>query len=148
MIKTVKGNLITMALNGEFDVIVHGANCFCTMGAGVARQIKIAFPSAFEVDKITIEGDKNKLGTCTWAECVSVTVVNAYTQFGYGGSIIHLDYDAVRKCMKWIAENYKDKKIGLPKIGAGLGGGDWNKIKSIIEEELDGLDVTIVEWGG
>ena len=46
--------------------------------------------------------------------------------------------------MKWIAENHKDKKIGMPKIGAGLGGGDWNIIKEIIEEELNGIDVTIV----
>jgi len=34
-------------------------------------------------------------------------------------------------------------KVGLPKIGAGLGGGDWSIISKIIEEELGEFDVTI-----
>ena len=148
MIKTVKGDLIKLALKGEFDVIAHGCNCFCKMGAGIAKQIKSAFPSAFDVDKVTVEGDRDKLGTCTWAECLPCTVVNAYTQYHYGRERVNVDYDAIRSCMKWIAIKFKDrKKIGLPKVGAGLGGGDWNKIKAIIEEELKGMNVTIVEWG-
>ena len=32
--KTIQGNLIHSAQAGEFDLIVHGCNCFCTMGAG------------------------------------------------------------------------------------------------------------------
>lgn len=48
--------------------------------------------------------------------------------------------------MKWIAENYRDQRLGLPKIGAGLAGGNWNIIRKILEEELEGLDVTIVEY--
>ena len=35
----VKGNLVTLALAGEFDVIIHGCNCFNTMGSGVAKDI-------------------------------------------------------------------------------------------------------------
>ena len=38
--KIIKGDLIKLALQGEFDVIVHGCNCFCTMGAGIAKSIK------------------------------------------------------------------------------------------------------------
>jgi O-acetyl-ADP-ribose deacetylase (regulator of RNase III) len=39
MIKYVDGDLIKLALKGEFDVIVHGCNCFCQMGAGIAPQM-------------------------------------------------------------------------------------------------------------
>ncbi|MEM7717254.1 MAG: hypothetical protein AAF349_27515 [Cyanobacteria bacterium P01_A01_bin.68] len=46
--------------------------------------------------------------------------------------------------MHWLKENYSGKKIGLPKIGAGLARGDWEIIESIIAEELNGEDVTIV----
>ena len=144
MIKTIKGNLIELAKQGEFDVICHGANCFCTMGAGIARQIRSSFPEAYRIDQQTKTGDYKKLGTCSFANCDNIIVVNAYTQFGYASYGRNIDYDAVRSCMKWIAENHKDKKIGMPKIGAGLGGGDWNIIKEIIEEELNGIDVTIV----
>ena len=41
--KTVKGDLIHLALAGEFDVIVHGCNCYCTMGVGIAKTIKQKF---------------------------------------------------------------------------------------------------------
>jgi len=34
--KYAQGNLIDLALAGEFDLIAHGANCFCTMGEGLA----------------------------------------------------------------------------------------------------------------
>jgi len=144
--KEVKGNLIELAKNGEFDVIVHGCNCFCKMGAGLAKQIRANFPEAYKVDQQTKRGDYDKLGTCSVADCGCVVVVNAYTQFGYASYGRSVDYDAIRSCMKWIVKTYLDKKIGLPKIGAGLGGGDWNIIKKILEEEMGGMDVTVVEW--
>lgn len=56
-----------------------------------------------------------------------------------------MDYDAVRSCMRWIKERYSGLRIGLPKIGAGLAGGDWDRISRIVDEELDGEDVTLVE---
>jgi O-acetyl-ADP-ribose deacetylase (regulator of RNase III) len=34
-------------------------------------------------------------------------------------------------------------KVGFPKIGAGLGGGDWDTIARIIEDTFEGYDVTI-----
>jgi O-acetyl-ADP-ribose deacetylase (regulator of RNase III) len=37
--KTVTGDLLALALCGEFDVIVQGCNCFCQMGAGIALSI-------------------------------------------------------------------------------------------------------------
>ena len=37
--KTIKGNLITMAKEGKFDVIVHGCNCYHVMGGARSRCI-------------------------------------------------------------------------------------------------------------
>ena len=39
---------------------------------------------------------------------------------------------------------FKGKHIGLPQIGAGLAGGDWNRIKNIIQTELTDCKVTVV----
>lgn len=148
--KTIQGDLIRLAREGGFDLIVHGCNCFGTMGAGVAKGIKAAFPQAFEADLATERGSKDKLGTCSFAEIpnggAALVVVNAYTQFDWRGSGVKVDYEAVRSCMRWIKERYPGKRIGLPKIGAGLAGGDWKEIASIIEEELAGEDVTLVEY--
>jgi O-acetyl-ADP-ribose deacetylase (regulator of RNase III) len=148
--KTVSGDLIQLAMGGEFDVIVHGCNCFCTMGAGIAKGIKAAFPAAFDADRATSRGDRAKLGSCTFAEVdlngTLLVVVNAYTQFDYRGSGPKVDYDAVRSCFRWIREQHSGKRIGLPKIGAGLAGGDWERIAAIVGEELAGEDVTVVEY--
>ena len=65
--KKITGDLIKLALEGEFDVIVHGCNCFCTMGAGIAKTIKQKFPAAYEADLQTVNGDKSKLGQISWA---------------------------------------------------------------------------------
>jgi O-acetyl-ADP-ribose deacetylase (regulator of RNase III) len=148
--KTIPGDLIHLAKNGEFDFIVHGCNCFCTMGAGFAKGIKSVFPAAAEADRTTARGDLAKLGICTFAEIdrggTPLIVVNAHTQFDYRGSGPMVDYDAVRFCFRWIQKQYSGRRIGIPKIGAGLAGGDWARIAAIIEEELAGEDVTLVEF--
>ena len=152
----IKGDLIEMALEGHFDVITHGCNCFCTMGAGIAPQIKEAFPDAWQADSGTRRGDIMKLGCYTYADIEIkdrgwLTVVNSYTQYNYGrnhedGDEKPIDYDALRLALRKINKNYSKKSIGLPKIGAGLAGGDWKLIKSKIEIELKDMDVTIVHY--
>ena len=97
-----------------------------------------------------MRGDRNKLGTCSFAECRTergtLVVVNAYTQFDLGRNKRHTDYDAMRRCMQWVSDNHFEKRIGMPRIGAGLGGGEWLKIETIIEDILRGMDVTIVQF--
>lgn len=148
--KTISGDLIKLAKDGEFNLIAHGCNCFCTMGAGIAKAIKEAFPAAFQADLATQHGDRAKLGTCSFAEIIlrdsSLTVVNAYTQFDWRGRGIKVDYDAIRSCLRWIRKTHPGERIGLPKIGAGLAGGDWPTIAGIIDEELAGEVVTLVEF--
>lgn len=148
--KTISGDLIQLAKAGEFDLIVHGCNCFCTMGAGIAKAVKEFFPAAFQADEATERGNRAKLGTCSYAEIAFRTsvliVINAYTQFDWRGRGLKVEYVAVRSCMRWIKKQYPGRTIGLPKIGAGLAGGDWSTIAAIIDEELAGEDVTLVEY--
>ena len=163
----VHGNLITLAKAGEFDVIAHGCNCMSNMGAGLAPQMAKAFGcDRFEMELWgkTIE----KLGCIDFKTfCIGensifcldelknnrnepeVTVVNAYTQNSYGrnhrdGVSIPFDYEAFTICMRKINNIFKGKRIGLPQIGAGLAGGNWERIKEIIKNELHECTVTIV----
>jgi len=48
--------------------------------------------------------------------------------------------------LRQIRTLYHDKRIGYPAIGAGLGGGDWEKISAIINRVFEGLDHTFVEY--
>ena len=115
--KTIKGDLLELAASGAFDVIAHGCNCFCTMGAGIAKSIAAQYPQALEADRRTPKGDRAKLGTCTFAEVPmpygKLTIVNAYTQFHYHGRGDKTDYEAIRSCLRWLAAHYPTSQIGL-----------------------------------
>ena len=81
--KTVTGDLIALAEAGQFDVIVHGCNCFHAMGAGVAAAIASRYPSALTADKATDFGDAAKLGT------ISTVDVSCAGQQVYNCQLLH-----------------------------------------------------------
>ncbi len=164
----VDGDLIELAKRAEFDVIAHGCNCRCKMGAGIAPQMAKAFGcDRFKEEMFT---SMEKLGNIDYETFVlgenaiwniedgknnryepELTVVNAYTQYNYGrnhedGDDIPFSYEAFTLCMRKINYMFKGKKIGLPKIGAGLAGGNWRIIKSIIIRELADCYVTVVNY--
>lgn len=145
-IKYIKGDLVRDA-ERDYDVIGHGCNCWCTMGAGIALGVKQKWRRAYDADTATAYGDSDKLGTYSSWNNDDITVLNLYTQWNYKGSNgVKADYDAIRNCMILIRDNFSGQKIGLPLIGAGLAGGDWKIIEQIIKEELEGEDVTVVVW--
>ena len=148
--KIVQGDLIKLAFAGELDVIVHGCNCFCTMGAGIAKTIKQKFPAAYQADLATAKGEKAKLGQISYATVELATnkliVVNGYTQYNWKGYGVKADYEAIRQVFKAIKDNFSGLRIGYPAIGAGLAGGNWTIIAQIIEEELVGENHTFVEY--
>ncbi len=150
--KVVDGDLIALALDGAFDVIVHGCNCHVTMGAGIAKAIAQTFPEALAADRATPVGDRAKLGTISTVEVERqrrrLVVVNAYTQFHWRGRGRKADYDAIDGCLADIAVRFAEARIGYPLIGAGLAGGDWAEIAPIISRRLDGLDHTLVQFSG
>jgi O-acetyl-ADP-ribose deacetylase (regulator of RNase III) len=146
----VRGDLLALARQGQFDLVAHGCNCMCDMGKGIALSIKREFPSAYWADLQTEKGSRLKLGTFSSATIETASgplvVVNAYTQFDWKGKEGKADYDAIRNVMHSLARDFPSSRIGYPKIGAGLAGGDWSIISAIIDEELNGLDHTYVEF--
>jgi len=154
MVNYIDGDLIKLAKQGNFDVIAHGCNCKSTMGAGIAPQMA----KAFGCDKFWMERlgvSITKLGNIDYQHVIigekELTVVNAYTQFNYGrnhadGDAIPFSYEAFTLCMKKMNNIFKGKHIGLPKIGAGLAGGDWSLIEKIINKELKDCKVTVVNY--
>lgn len=164
--KEIEGDLIVLAKEGKFDVIAHGCNCQCVMGAGLAPQMA----KAFGCDEFTLEGEDfkgeiNKLGQIDYEE-VYITdgkvhewhptasskrlyVVNCYSQYGFGsnhkeGSVAPLDYQALALCFRKMNRVFEGLHVGLPLIGGGLAGGDSDRIKSMIKEEFVDCNVTLV----
>lgn len=161
----IDGNLIEEALEGNFDVVVHGCNCFCTMGAGIAP----IMAENFGCDKYRLENPKYKgsilkLGQIDFegrmllegviydvllGQTANLYIVNAYTQYNYGmRQGPPLDYAALALCFTKINHLFKGKRIGLPQIGCGLAGGDWKTVSDLIKSNLTDCDVTVVIYDG
>jgi O-acetyl-ADP-ribose deacetylase (regulator of RNase III) len=150
--KVIKGDLIKLAKEGKFDVIIHGCNCFNTMGAGIAKTIAKEFPNAYVVDQKTAKGSIEKLGNISIAYIFDSNpyVINAYTQYKYSGPC-PVEYLAIDSCMKEVAKFLQETgnekaRIGIPRIGAGLAGGDWDIISKIIDKRLGDYNLTLVEF--
>lgn len=147
--KVVDGDLIELALKGQFDVIVHGCNCFQAMDAGIALPIRQAFPEAYEADCATSLGSRDKLGSYSKALVergdVRFFVINAYTQYDYHGEG-NADYEAVQDVFAAIKRDFSGLRIGYPLIAAGLGGGNWSVLEKIIDQALEGEEHTLVRY--
>lgn len=151
----VDGDLIALAQEGTFDVIVHGCNCFCTQKSGIAPQMVKAFDTnMYDLENISFKGDINKLGNIEYHTRFSINnqenitkfhVVNAYTQYDYRGER-PINYNALIMCLIKINYIFKEKHIGLPKIGCGLAGGDWDFVKALIKIYLSDCKVTVINY--
>jgi O-acetyl-ADP-ribose deacetylase (regulator of RNase III) len=108
--------------------------------------------------------DKPDLGEVQFASCneydhsdgdhvtilPSPIICNLIGQEDYGGfqqynNEPYVSYEAIRSGLEKVAifAGQVKKKIYMPMIGAGLARGDWSIIEPIIEDTLQGHDVTI-----
>lgn len=149
-IKIIDGDLFDT--NAKF--ICHQVNCQGRMGSGVAKQIRAKYPKAYSLYMHRCAHNRKEmlpthmlLGVAQFVpNDDGITIVNMYSQdkYGYDGHL-YTDYDSFRKCLHQIRNVVPPgEPIAMPyKIGCGLGGGDWNTILQIIEDELH--NHTIVE---
>ncbi len=149
----VVGDLCDALERGEVDAIGHQANCFNTMNSGVAKALRKRWPEVYEADCRTKKGDPLKFGDLSLATVAtkfgSGLVYNLYGQFNYGyDSKGYTNYAKLEQSMEAMREDLLTgvglTHVGFPKIGAGLGGGDWDTIAEIINRVFsDAFDVTI-----
>jgi O-acetyl-ADP-ribose deacetylase (regulator of RNase III) len=152
MLNHIKGNLIDMAENGDFDVIVQGCNCFNTMGGGIAREIRERYPLCAEIDSLTQAGEYMKLGNWTEYDQGMFLIINAYTQYDMSKGTDVFEYVAFELILQKLAHTYGTKRFGFPYIGMGLAGGDKITIMAMLETfarevSNQGGTVTLVEFG-
>ncbi|ODU25375.1 MAG: hypothetical protein ABS95_00190 [Verrucomicrobia bacterium SCN 57-15] len=80
----------------------------------------------------------------------NVDVAHLLAQHGYIGpdNPTPLSYEALAQCLRKLADiaAAQNASIHMPRIGAGLSGGDWSRIRQIIEQELGHLAVYIYRF--
>lgn len=126
----------------------HGCNCAGAMGKGIALQFKERFPNMYlKYKKLCKEGEFS-LGDVFTFDYGDGFVFNLATQATWKTKA---DINAIESSlikMLSVASQKNIYKIALPKIGAGLGGLNWDAVKSIIDkvaEEYPNINLFVVE---
>ncbi|UOX40488.1 phosphatase [Aeromonas phage GomatiRiver_11] len=155
IVEYVKGNAISLFLDGKYGMFAHGCNIFNRMGSGIAKEVRERIPELWEIDRKTSEGDRSKLGTISGIPVGEGVAFNMYTQATFWDPNDMLSYDAVRSCFAAVNEMCQETAdfglrptMCIPKIGAGLARGDWDRIVEIIDEVTPNIDITVVEFDG
>ena len=126
-------------LETDIQYIAHGVNCQNVMGAGIAKAIYTKYP---EVKSSYHKFENKKLGSIDRVKTHKGNVVfNLFTQEFYGrDGKLYVSYKAIEDCFTRLI--YRTNAIAIPKIGCGLAGGDWDKVKSIIDK-VTGSDLDV-----
>jgi O-acetyl-ADP-ribose deacetylase (regulator of RNase III) len=150
----VKGDM----LEAKLDYYCHQVNCQGRMASGIAKSIKTKWHRVYDDYIAKCDDVRNKvIEMCgRWESHIDVsevllgdiqlvpvdvdkTVVNMFAQqyYGYDGKR-YTSYDGFWSCLGKIREQVpKGSKIGFPDhIGCGLGGANWEVIKTMIWEAL------------
>ena len=140
IVKYIKGNLL-----GHPFQIAHGVNCQGVMGSGVALAIKNKYPNHFNdyinAVKLNRGISSDLLGKITDDPSKEDKILGMFTQDFYGkDGKRYVNYAAIGSAFREVSDYLSGDPddsfcpLGIPKIGAGLGGGDWNIIEQIIND--------------
>ncbi|NQX85043.1 MAG: macro domain-containing protein [Flavobacteriaceae bacterium] len=126
----------------------HGCNCAGAMGKGIALQFKSKFPKMYDAYKTLCKQNDFNLGDVFAYDYEDGVVFNLGTQKTWRTKA---DYKAIEKSLNNMLGLCVRKKIyhvALPRIGAGLGGANWNKVKLIIQKvasSFEDVNIYVVE---
>lgn len=125
----VKGDLFRQ---GGLDALAHGCNCAGAMGKGIAVEFRARFPRMYaEYKQRCAEGRFQPGDVFTWTED-GLTVFNLGTQKTWRtkAELPAIESAVVRMIHE--AERQGLGRIGLPRIGAGLGGLSWEPVRALL----------------
>lgn len=149
-IRYLKGDATNPLGSGD-KAIVHCCNDLGRWGAGFVMALSKKWPFTREM---YLQWYNDKKGFALGAIQMirvrpDIVVVNLIGQHG-----IHTDskgppvrYTAIRGgLMKLNTTLHPSYSIHMPRMGCGLAGGKWEKMEPIIEEALEGRNVTIYDF--
>lgn len=139
MIEYTSGDI----LRADAQAIVNTVNCVGVMGRGIALQFKKAWPDNF---KVYAEACKNKQiqpGKMFVFDTQRLTnphyIINFPTKRHWRDASRMEDIESgLEALIETIREN-QIQSIAIPPLGCGLGGLDWEQVKSRIEPALSAL---------
>jgi O-acetyl-ADP-ribose deacetylase (regulator of RNase III) len=144
MITCVTGDLFEIE---GLDALAHGVNCEGRMGKGIAKEFRRRWPDMYIRYRELCLKKKLKPGNLyTWRDFRTGEVIfNLATQQAVGATAT---IEAVRTSLLLMIEEASQhhfKRIGLPRIGAGIGGLKWAAVNHILEQlDTKGIELVVV----
>ena len=138
----------------DTEALVNTVNCMGIMGRGVALQFKERFPSNFKAYAKACQRGEVQPGRMFVYETGQLIspryIINFPTKRHWRGKSRIEDIETGLVDLVRVIAEYKITSIALPPLGSGLGGLDWNDVRSRIKyalADLDEVQVIVFEPG-
>lgn len=144
MIEFRTGNL----LESNAEALVNTVNTVGVMGKGIALQFKNMFPANYKrYAKACKEGDV-QIGKLFVTEETTIIggrklIINFPTKNDWRKPSEYSYIELGLKALSKMITDNQIKSVAIPPLGAGNGGLDWSKVKSMIENQLSSLDCLV-----
>lgn len=143
-----------------WNIIAHICNNRGSWGKGFVVPLGQRYPNAMKKYLEESQQGKAVLGTCSSVVCENtgkykLGVVNMVAQDGFelrftaDGTKPPVDYESVDKCLETlcgIAITMHGAEIHMPRIGCGLGGGEWSVIEKLIKQRLSRFCIRVIVY--
>ncbi len=129
----------------DLEALAHGCNCAGAMGRGVAVEFRKRYPRMYDEYKKLCRDGKFALGDVFCWQHQSVTIFNLGTQKSWRTKA---ELWAVEQAVEKMVEQAQAlgiQRIGLPRIGAGLGGLQWDlEVRPLLKRIGDAATAELV----
>ncbi len=144
MIQYITGNI----LESKAQAIINTVNTDGVMGKGIALQFKKSFPNNYKAYVDACKKEKIDIGKLFIFKDSNLTIgekiiINFPTKRSWRKPS---EYSFIEKGLVdliTIIDTNKIQSIAIPPLGAGNGGLEWEKVKKIIEQKLNQLDIDV-----
>ena len=148
MIEYVTGNMF----DADVESLVNPVNCVGVMGRGLALQFKNLYPDNFKFYKTACNKANVVVGRMfifeTKLDKNPKYIINFPTKDQWRNNSLYSYISSGLIDLKYVVQKLDINSIAIPPIGCGLGGLDWNIVRSNIEETfLDLNNVRVLIYG-
>jgi O-acetyl-ADP-ribose deacetylase (regulator of RNase III) len=138
--RMITGDLFALGL----PAVGHGCNCAGAMGAGIAVAFKKRYPAMYREYRRRCADGRFRPGDIFVWEVPDLVIYNLATQPVPGPSAKLTAIDASVRAAIADAEGRRLPVLGIPRVGAGLGGLEWPDVAEVLAQASHDSPVDLV----
>ncbi len=144
MIQYRTGNI----LDSNAEALVNTVNTVGVMGKGIALQFRKAYPNNYKIYKKSCGNNELEIGKLLVTKDSNISsgekiIINFPTKKHWRSPSEYLYIEQGLDSLIQIIKEYNISSIAIPPLGSGNGGLDWRKVKTLIEQKLSEVNITI-----